>query len=243
MSAISDDRSKREWLAGYRSFMEYLLTVRTRECAQRTGLFSLATGAAVTILLAGCSSSSKTSSTTPTPSVTSKAPTTAPSTTPATTPPASITPTPTASTPPPEPANLCTLAELAVTAGQAGGAAGSVYQPILFRNTSSRTCQLQGYPGVAAINAAGQQASQAIRTPSLAGGGLPAAQTLAPGTVVSAIVRGSNVPVGGATSCVTFTLLVTPPGETHSQPLAAKLPGCARLGVGFVVAGQTGQKP
>jgi hypothetical protein len=207
-------------------------------------LTGLTAAAIASLLLTGCSSSKKAAA-----PVTSQPPSAAvttsagpASTAPKTTPPTVAATRSAAPTTPVEPATLCRLSELAMTAGMGDGAAGSVYQPILFRNSGTRSCQLQGYPGVAAMSAAGTQASQAVRTASLAGSGLPATVTLTPGSVASAVVRGSDVPSGNSTSCPSFTLLVTPPGETHSQSLPAKLPGCQQLQVGFIVTGTTGQR-
>jgi hypothetical protein len=127
-----------------------------------------------------------------------------------------------------------------VTPGQSNGAAGSITVPVLFRNISHRTCTLQGYPGVAGLNAAGQQVVQAVRTP-FTHVGPPSAISLAPGQTASAPVQGSDVPVGTATTCVSYPkLLVTPPGETHSQQVVVTLPGCNGLRVGPVVAGIMG---
>jgi hypothetical protein len=127
-----------------------------------------------------------------------------------------------------------------VTPGQSNGAAGSITVPVLFKNLSQRTCTLQGYPGVAGLNAAGQQVTQAVRTP-FTHVGPPSAISLAPGQTASAAVQGSDVPVGTATTCTSYpALLVTPPGETHSQRVAVMLPGCSGLKVGPVVAGTMG---
>ncbi len=128
-----------------------------------------------------------------------------------------------------------------MTPGQSNGAAGSITVPILFKNISQRTCTLQGYPGVAGLNAAGQQVVQAVRTTSGGQTGVPAAISLAPGQTASAPVQGSDVPVGTATTCTSYPkLLVTPPGETHSQQVIVTLPGCDGLRVRPVVAGTTG---
>lgn len=136
------------------------------------------------------------------------------------------------------PAGQCRLTELQLSAGMVSAAAGTVGVPVLFRNTGTRTCQLKGYPGVAGLNAAGQQAAQAVRTP-LPNGGAPTTVSLAPGQVASALVRGSDVPTGTVSVCPQYTLLVTPPGETHSQRVAVSLPGCT-LRVSPVVNGETG---
>ena len=206
----------------------------------RPAALALAVGVGLTV--AGCSSSVKGSaapSSSPTTSA-SASPTSSATPTPSTTPTPTPTPTPTATTTPVEPAIYCRLSELTVTAGASNGAAGSITVPILFKNTGTRTCVLQGYPGVAGLNAAGQQVTQAVRTP-FAHVGPPSAISLAPGQTASAPVQGSDVPVGTATTCTSYpSLLVTPPNETHSQALLATLPGCSGLKVGPVVAGSNG---
>jgi hypothetical protein len=219
--------------------------VSNRRTFPRTGLAPATSIAATSIaalaLIAGCGSSAGGGSLTPSQTVTpSSSPTPTPSA--PTTVPATSTAPPTAppSTTPVEPAQFCRLSELSVTAGQGSGAAGTIYATLLFRNTGSRTCELQGYPGVAGLNAAGQQVTQAVRTPDPQGRGT-AAVTLSPGTTVSAAVSGSDVPTGTATSCGTYaSLLVTPPGETHSTVVTVSLPACSGLKVYPVVAGTGG---
>ena len=191
----------------------------------------------LSLAVAGCSSSSKKTPPPASPTASASAspsPSASSSTTPTPTP--STTPTPT----PVEPAIYCRLSELSLTPGQSNGAAGSITVPVLFKNISQRTCTLQGYPGVAGLNAAGQQVVQAVRTP-FTHVGPPSAISLTPGQTASAAVQGSDVPVGTATTCVSYPkLLVTPPGETHSQQVVVSLPGCNGLRVGPVVAGTMG---
>jgi hypothetical protein len=128
-----------------------------------------------------------------------------------------------------------------VTPGQGSGAAGTIHATLLFKNTGSRTCQLQGYPGVAGLNTAGQQVTQAVRTPGPNGSNGSLAVTLTPGATVSASVSGTDVPTGTTTACATYpSLLVTPPGETHSTVVVVSLPGCSGLKVYPVVAGTSG---
>lgn len=110
--------------------------------------------------------------------------------------------------------------------------------PIVFRNVSSRSCRLQGYPGVAGLNAAGQQVAQAVRTPHPNGSGRGV--TLKPGQVASSVVESSDMPTGTQTRCPQYTLLVTPPNETHSTHLRVTTPGCGVLRVLPVVTGTSG---
>lgn len=53
--------------------------------------------------------------------------------------------------PPSSGSTTCETNALSLRLGQAGGAAGSTYQPIVFTNTGSSPCTLYGYPGVAFV--------------------------------------------------------------------------------------------
>ena len=112
---------------------------------------------------------------------------------------------------------------------------------LLFRNDSGAPCTMTGYPGVAALTAAGRQAVQAHRTLRGYQGGLPygvnvpPTVTLAPGQVSYAHVEWVEA---GGTSCPSYpAILVTPPNTTVSTRLnvaGANGPGfylCASLEV------------
>lgn len=114
---------------------------------------------------------------------------------------------------------------------------------------------MSGYPGVAALDALGNQIVQAKRTMNGMSGGVQNGTSipvvvLAPGQVASAEIEGGDVPTGAATSCPTYpAFLVTPPGETHSAKIAAGVPGsnlpgfqgCQAISVNPVVPGTTGE--
>jgi hypothetical protein len=125
------------------------------------------------------------------------------------------------------------------------GAAGTIGQVVLFENTSTTTCLLHAFPGVAGLDAAGNQVVQATREVNLvpfsgSTSTLPTVQ-LTSGSTASALVFGSDVPVGAATSCVTYAgLLVTPPNAFQSVHVDVTMPGCAGLRVGPVYPGTTG---
>ena len=150
----------------------------------------------------------------------------------------------------------CQNGQLAVTVLGNGAAAGSVGQVIGFINVSKVACTLTGYPGVAGLDAQGRQVTQAQRQLMGMVGGLangattPPAVTLAPRQSASAMVEGSDNPVGTATSCTYYpSLLVTPPNLTQSTKVTIALsgstiagfPGCSSLGVDPVVPGRTGR--
>jgi hypothetical protein len=125
------------------------------------------------------------------------------------------------------------------------GAAGTIGQVVVFENTGTATCLLHAFPGVAGLDAAGNQVVQATREVNLAPfsgstSTLPTIQLTA-GSTASALVFASDVPVGAATSCVTYAgLLVTPPNAFQSVHVDVTMPGCAGLRVGPVYPGTTG---
>ena len=135
--------------------------------------------------------------------------------------------------------SACLGTQIAVSAGQSDGAAGHIGARVVLTNTSTRSCTLYGFPGVAGLDAAGKQQVQAKRVTS-AYFGTATAKTvlLAPGGKASALVGGVDVPSGSATSCPTYPkLLVTPPGTRASSTVALQMPGCPTLVVYPVVAG------
>jgi Protein of unknown function (DUF4232) len=149
----------------------------------------------------------------------------------------------------------CHNAQISVSGAGGGSGLGHQDQVILFTNQSSSTCVLSGYPGVAGLNAQGDQAVQAQRTLGGYMGGLPPGATippnvsLAPGQTASAKVEGTDNPVGSATSCPYYpVLLVTPPNLTSSVPVTVSglgtnppgLPGCSPIEVHPVVPGTSG---
>jgi len=161
--------------------------------------------------------------------------------TPATTaPPVSVTVTSVPAT-----ARGCTSAQIATTASDDSGM-GHIGVVLIFRNSSAQTCRLEGYPGAAALDAAGHQDVQATRTlngywRALPPGEGPPTVTLVPGGTASAFIEGTDVPVNGATSCPTYpNLLVTPPNTTVSVLVAKSMPGCTPIQIHPVVPGITG---
>jgi hypothetical protein len=138
----------------------------------------------------------------------------------------------------------CKLAQLDVTITE--GSAGSTHRSkiILFRNTGSARCVLQGYPGVAALDSTGKQIEQAKRTPAGYLGGVASGKTplvnLAPGGTASATVEALATGPNGE-SCTGYAgLLVTPPDETHSVRLDWGSDGCSSLQIHPVVPGTSG---
>ena len=79
----------------------------------------------------------------------------------------------------------CTSLQPSVTAGHSVAGLGHFGVPVFFQNVGTQPCELSGYPGVAALDASGDQVLRATRTPSGYLGGLwsgqaPAGITLLP---------------------------------------------------------------
>jgi hypothetical protein len=105
---------------------------------------------------------------------------------------------------------------------------------VTFRNDGSAPCVIRGYPGVAALSAAGRQIQQAVRVTGVA---IPAV-TLVPGRVASAEIFGNTA------SCTTLVrvagLLVTAPDQRTSTRLGSYGALCVRsLRVGPVLPGNS----
>jgi hypothetical protein len=115
----------------------------------------------------------------------------------------------------------------------------------LFENSSTSTCVLHGFPGVAGLDNAGNQIAQASREVNQmpfngSTASLPTVP-LAPGSTASALVLATDVPQGTA-PCPTYAgLLVTPPNALQSVRLASTLPACSGLRTGPVYSGTSGQ--
>lgn len=151
---------------------------------------------------------------------------------------------------------MCENGQIAVTVLSNGAAAGSIGQVFGFVNVSKVACTLTGYPGVAGLDAQGRQVIQARRQLMGMLGGLangattPPTVTLRPGQSASAMVEGSDNPVGTATSCTYYpSLLVTPPNLTRPMKVTETLsgssipgfPDCTGIRVDPVVLGATGR--
>jgi hypothetical protein len=150
----------------------------------------------------------------------------------------------------------CRISQLRIAPGEGGAAAGSIGQTILFTNISQSPCTMTGYPGVAALDAQGNQVVQARRELRGMLGGLQNSGTplpvvtLLPGDPASAEVEGDDVPIGTETSCPVYpSFLVTPPGETYSATIVVGatgsntpgFQGCGAISVNPVVPGVTGR--
>jgi|SRR5579863_1248082 len=127
---------------------------------------------------------------------------------------------------------VCQSAALKVTmdASQAGGAAGSVYYPVNFTNTSGTPCGLYGYPGMSFVTADGGSGTQigaaAQRDPAF--GDL--AVKLPAGGVAHAwlqVAEAGNYPASACQPTTARWLRVFPPGDTAPAFVGVSFSTCA----------------
>ena len=127
---------------------------------------------------------------------------------------------------------VCQSAALKVTVdtSQAGGAAGSVYYPVNFTNTSGEPCGLYGYPGMSFVTAgggAGQQIGAAAqRDPAF---GDLSVRLPADGVAHAwlQVAQAGNYPASACQPMTAHWLRVFPPGDTAATYVGVSLSACA----------------
>ena len=130
----------------------------------------------------------------------------------------------------------CPTSGLHMSIGNGNGAAGSVYYPIVFRNSSSSPCTLFGFPGVSFVttpngsqigDAATRQSDKPVQT-----------VTLAPGEVAHAtlqVVQALNFPAAKCQPVTAHFLKIYPPNQTEAVVLSFTAKACAATGQGVTV--------
>jgi hypothetical protein len=138
----------------------------------------------------------------------------------------------------------CHISQLSVHHGASDGAAGTIGVPIVFRNTSSRTCELTGYPGALRLD----KHHNSMRTTVVRGGSTiypdpgPTRVVLAPGHRASVGLAWSDV-TSTEGGCHTSTYLeVTPPNDFDHKTIKLATDACDH-GTLDVTAVQTGKTP
>ena len=176
------------------------------------------------LLAAACSSSSSSLPVSPAASPSAPAASSAPATSPA---------APPSSAPASAAAAGCASSGLTakVDTAQGGAAAGSVYLPVDFTNTTGSTCTMFGYPGVSFVTSPSGSAlgRAATRVPPAA-----TSVTLAPGGVAHAVIRVAQAANYSPSACVPVTahwLKIYPPNQFTAiyarytaQACSARLP-------------------
>jgi len=141
---------------------------------------------------------------------------------PAATPTRTVTVTPSPSGPLP-----CPTTALKLTVGAANGAAGTIFYPLNFTNTSGSACTMFGYPGVAFVSSPGgsQIGAPANRRTAAA----PMVITVAPGATAHATLAVSDVLIGN--NCKhqqqVNWVQVYPPDQFTALFAPLSRPGCA----------------
>lgn len=138
----------------------------------------------------------------------------------------------------------CGASQLRVTTAEAGAAAGHLGMVLLFANTGSASCTLDGYPGAALSGPGGSTLLNAQRTVSgyLGGAQSVGVVTVAAGASASALLEWSDVPAGsGCPGAGATALLVTPPNTTATTSLAPINEVCSGFQIHPVVSGTTGR--
>jgi hypothetical protein len=175
-------------------------------------------------VLAGCSAE-RTTSAAPAPTVTVTAATPSPSS-PAPATPVTVTVTTTPAAVPqsaPEAPGQCADDDLAVTNGPLESANTQRHVILSFRNTSSQSCTLVGYPGADLVTPAGGVLINVLRRPGNAAHHL----TLNPWDVATADVTAYAIDTSTGTNCPRWgNLVVTPPNGYVSHPMTVNVPIC-----------------
>lgn len=192
-----------------------------------------AAAASATVWLAACGSAGTTpaATTTPTnPATSTSSPATAPTQT-QTQPPA--TSTPAVTTTPGLAACSGSSLRITVDASLANGAAGSVYYPLNFVNTSAATCQMYGYPGVSFVTS-GDATGQQIGAAALRAGAFTKVSVrLAPGGTAHAWLKvavAQNYPSATCGPVTAHWLRVYPPGSTVAGYAGYTFSACSKTG-------------
>lgn len=119
----------------------------------------------------------------------------------------------------------CTTGDLYLSMGRKEGAAGSLYWPTRFTNTSTSNCALRGYPGVSVLTIGHRQIGPAAtRT------GVPYSTVkLAPAQTATAVIRTANGPIGGPCNPTGTYLRIYPPASHKAVLIPAPLRVCSNI--------------
>lgn len=124
----------------------------------------------------------------------------------------------------------CAVGDLYLSMGRQEPAAGSLYWPVKFTNTSTTSCALRGYPGVSALDTAHHQIGPAATRSGRSYGTV----TLAPAHSATAVVRTTNGPIGGPCLKTSSYLRIYPPASRTAVLVPARWLVCPHFQVGPV---------
>jgi hypothetical protein len=110
---------------------------------------------------------------------------------------------------------------------------GAVYYLLEFTNRTGQSCELAGYPRVAAYGGAGEIGSPAVLDTSVR----PGRVTLAPGGTAHAVLRYTRTAALRSSACAQVTapeLRIYLPGQVRAMVLSWREPACSRQGPRFL---------
>ena len=129
------------------------------------------------------------------------------------------------------------------------GGAGHWSSLIVVRNAGPLPCLVRGYPDVRIAVSGGAQSAEVAETPQGFTGGLPVGASpptvvLQDGETASAIMEGTDVPTGTATTCPTYpSYTITLPGQRRLVTFDKTIESCSGLAVHPFVVGFNGSFP
>ncbi|MFI6040027.1 DUF4232 domain-containing protein [Nocardia sp. NPDC051321] len=121
----------------------------------------------------------------------------------------------------------CAPGDLTVSLGQQGGAAGSIYIPIVFTNTGTAPCALSGYPGVSLATGTPPTPIGPPAEPDTASA-TPQPVTLAPTQAAHAILRYSQAGNYDCDRAPAHYLLINPPNQATPSPHPFTAEACVK---------------
>ncbi|MFE9633309.1 DUF4232 domain-containing protein [Streptomyces sp. NPDC006463] len=129
-------------------------------------------------------------------------------------------------------APTCRVADLDLAVGDPESAGGSINYPILFTNTTGRTCALRGYPGVSVTDARHHQiGTSAIRT-----GEAISTVSVFPDDTVTAIMRTNSRSASRSCRPVSTYVKVYPPNSPTAEEIRYNLRVCGMFEISPVEA-------
>jgi hypothetical protein len=143
----------------------------------------------------------------------------------------------------------CGLTDARVTTGPGESGAGHWSVVIVVTNGSYEPCALSGYPSVQLTDNDTGSSMAPVESPSGPWGpgsgtpAVPAGLVLRPGMAASALLGGTDMPSGGASSCPAFSYRVQLPGSARATLFSGPLTDCSGFDVGPFVLGFNGIFP
>ncbi|MSZ51615.1 MAG: DUF4232 domain-containing protein [Actinobacteria bacterium] len=130
----------------------------------------------------------------------------------------------------------CMADQLKGSVGETQSGAGQRYTALILTNTSTKVCDMRGFPGVSLLDSSSKQIGQ----PASRDGNEGPTLTLQPGASASTTLHTSASGMGAACEPASAQIKVYPPDNTASLSIAATYTACGGFKVSTLVAGTTG---